>query len=115
MKTAKNIVKGKSPPAQASKFHPSPHPVLDRLGRVLAVGLLLGGLALPLQADDLGDALDAPGLVWTTGGTSGGTPWFVQTTNTHDGVAAAQSGTSTNFWASSWLQTSVTGRVTVVY
>jgi hypothetical protein len=37
----------------------------------------------------LGEALDAPELVWTTGGD---VPWFAQTSVTHDGVDAAQSG-----------------------
>ena len=39
----------------------------------------------------LGDALNATNLTWTT---SGDASWFVETTNTHDGVSAAQSGAS---------------------
>ena len=107
-----NIAKGKSHPALASELHESPHPLRCRLVRFLAAVLLLGGLAPALQADNLSDALDTPQLVWSTGTNA---PWFGQTTNTHDGVSAAQSGTTTNFWDRTWLETSVTGRVTVVY
>jgi Leucine-rich repeat (LRR) protein len=45
--------------------------------------------------------LNSSNLVWTTGGAA---PWFTQTTNTHDGVSAAQSGSP-----DSWLETKVTG------
>ena len=50
-------------------------------------------------------ALNATNLTWTTGGTAA---WIAQTTNTHDGVSAAQSGTITHS-QESWLQTIVTG------
>lgn len=103
---------GQSHPAQASELHPPPHPALNRFGRVLAAGFLLGSLALPLRADNLSDALDAPQLLWRTGTNA---PWFGQTTNTHDGVGAAQSGPLTASGQSSWLETTVTGRVTVLY
>jgi uncharacterized delta-60 repeat protein len=55
----------------------------------------------------LGEALDAPQLLWTTDGAAN---WFAQTTNTHDGVDAAQSGA---IWPmqESWLETSVVGPV----
>ena len=65
-----------------------------------------------LHADSLGDALNAPELDWTTGGDAA---WFSQTETTHDGAAAAQSGTLTNLYTQSWLQTTVTGRVAVVF
>ncbi len=58
-----------------------------------------------LQAATLGEALDAPQLTWTTGGDA---PWFVQTTDKHDGVAAAQSGPIGDN-QKSWLRTTVTG------
>lgn len=42
---------------------------------------------------DLATALDATNLTWTTGGDAN---WFVETTNTYDGVSAAQSGLITD-------------------
>lgn len=42
-----------------------------------------------IAAIDLGQAVNAPGLVWTT---SGDRNWFGQSAVTHDGIAAAQSG-----------------------
>ncbi|HEY9172910.1 MAG TPA: immunoglobulin domain-containing protein [Verrucomicrobiae bacterium] len=53
----------------------------------------------------LGEALDAPELTWTTGGNA---PWKAQTTTTHDGVDAAQSG-AISHTQETWLQTSVVG------
>ena len=80
-----------------------------------ALLLLFVPIALSLsseaRADALGDALNAPNLVWTTAGSA---PWFAETTNTYDGVSAARSGTITNIGGSSQLQTTVTGRVEVV-
>jgi hypothetical protein len=58
-----------------------------------------------LLIDSIGDAVEAPELVWVVGGTSG---WFVQTSVTHDGVDAAVSGSVTNS-EESWLQTVVRG------
>lgn len=52
-----------------------------------------------------GNALDNPSLTWTTGGDA---PWFFQTSVTHDGVDALQSGAIGND-QSSWLETTVTG------
>jgi hypothetical protein len=57
----------------------------------------------------LGVALNATNLDWTTGGAAN---WYVQTATTHDGVAAACSGTINTSIApgqQSWLQTTVTG------
>ena len=51
----------------------------------------------------LGDAVNAPSLTWTTGGDA---DWFVETTNTYDGVSAAQSGQITDS-QSSYLETTV--------
>jgi Concanavalin A-like lectin/glucanases superfamily len=54
----------------------------------------------------LGTALNAPDLPWATSGDSN---WFVETTNTYDGVSAAQSGVLTDDSQYSSLQTTVTG------
>jgi hypothetical protein len=54
----------------------------------------------------LGTALNAPALPWIT---SGDAKWFVETTNTYDGVSAAQSGVLTDNTKYSSLQTTVTG------
>jgi hypothetical protein len=59
----------------------------------------------------LGEAVNATNLTWTT---SGDTSWFVETTNTYDGVAAAQSGTVTNNQISV-LSTTVTGPGTLTF
>ncbi|MGP8199191.1 MAG: hypothetical protein ACLQU4_06790 [Limisphaerales bacterium] len=56
-------------------------------------------------------ALNTTGLPWTT---SGDTSWFVETTNTHDGVSAAQSGIVTNNQAST-LSVTVTGPGTLTF
>ena len=50
-------------------------------------------------------ALDAPGYLWRTGGEQ---PWIPQTNTTHDGVAAAASGSITDN-QQSWLATTVNG------
>lgn len=52
-----------------------------------------------------GEAVDAPALTWTTGGSA---VWFGQTNVTYDGVDAAQSGAITN-GQQSWLETAVNG------
>ena len=64
----------------------------------------------------LGTALDAPELTWTTSGT-GGTflGWSVQSTTTHDGVSAAQSSTLTSSSQSSTIQTTVMGPGTLTF
>jgi len=61
----------------------------------------LSGHPLP----DFNAALNTSGLSWTTGGDL---PWFIETTNTHDTVSAAQSGAITASQAS-WIETTVTG------
>lgn len=71
--------------------------------------LLAAGLN-PAEAATIQDALDTPGWTWTATN-SAGSPlydWFGQTTITHDGVDAAQSGPITNSqWCS--IRTTVTG------
>jgi hypothetical protein len=59
----------------------------------------------------LGQAVSAPQLPWTTYGNSF---WFGETSNTFDGIVAAQSGTVTNDQASV-LQTYVTGPGTLSF
>ncbi len=66
---------------------------------------------LTIIANPLPAAVDNSGLVWTTGGNA---PWFAQTTNTHDGVDAAQSGLITH-GQESWMQTTLTGPGTLTY
>lgn len=53
----------------------------------------------------LGEGLDAPQLTWSTGGNA---PWTAQTSVTHDGTDAAQSG-AISHTQETWLQTSVVG------
>ena len=53
----------------------------------------------------LGQAVDAPSLVWSS---TGNAAWFSESSVTHDGLAAAQSGIITDSQSSS-IQTSVTG------
>lgn len=63
----------------------------------------------------LGVALNATDLTWTTSGTGGGSLWSVQSTTTHDGVSAAQSSILTSSSQSSTIQTSVTGPGTLTF
>ena len=60
---------------------------------------------------DFNAALNTSNLTWTT---SGSTSWFVETTNTHDNVSAARSGSVTNSQTST-LQTTVTGPGTLTF
>lgn len=53
----------------------------------------------------LGDAVDAPHLTWSTGGSA---PWVAQTNITHDAVDAAASG-DIGHSQDSWMETTVTG------
>ena len=59
----------------------------------------------------LGQAVDAPGLVWST---SGNAPWVSESSVTHDGLSAAQSGLITDSQSSS-SQTTVTGPGTLTF
>jgi hypothetical protein len=63
---------------------------------------------LTVIAADFATALNTQGLTWF----SGSPAWFPETTVTHDGVAAAQSGAS---FGSSTLQTAVTGPGTLTF
>ncbi len=63
------------------------------------------------QTPSLEQALDTTNLVWTTGGDA---DWFGQTTNSHDGVSATQSGLI-DPGQSSWLETTVVGPATLSF
>ena len=63
----------------------------------------------------LGDALNATYLTWTTSGTGGGGTWFAESVTTHDSVSAAQSGFVAGTSSSSILQTTVTGPGTLTF
>lgn len=81
-------------------------PMATNSPRTLAVSLqVIGGNAA------LATALDGSNLVWFTGGNA---VWFPQTTNTHDGVDAAQSGSITNGQVS-WIRATVTGPGSLVF
>lgn len=75
----------------------------------LWLAVLLAGYALSGRAQDLGSALNAPNLTWSTSGTSGGGRWTAQWSTTHDGSAAAVSSFLSSSSATSTLQTTVTG------
>ena len=77
-----------------------------------ALAFLSVSVATVARAATLEEALDAPGLIWTTGG---GVSWFGQNSTTHDGVDAAECGGLTNAYSESWLATTVTGRVAVLF
>ena len=66
----------------------------------------LDGVAWTPIATTLGEAVNAPGLDWQSGGNA---PWFISTSATHDGVHAAQSGAVGDDQAS-WMETTFTGK-----
>ena len=78
---------------------------LCHLWRFAAILFAAFYLSPSARAQTLGEALNATNLVWTTGGNAA---WFSQTTETHDGVAAARSGLITHNQAS-WVETTVSG------
>jgi hypothetical protein len=73
------------------------------LSVLFAMSIRFYDLQVLAQSPTLGEALNATNLTWTT---SSNAPWFSQSAKTHDGFAAAQSGTNAN---SSELFTTVTG------
>jgi hypothetical protein len=75
-----------------------------------SIGSTLSSNAL-LSVYDLGAALNATNLTWTTFGTG---LWFPETVVTHDGIAAAQSG-SPSFPQMSELSTTITGPGTLTF
>ena len=62
-------------------------------------------------AGTLAQALNATNLTWTT---SGATSWFAETTNTHDGNAAAQSGILTGIQTNA-ISTTIMGPGTLTF
>lgn len=64
-----------------------------------------------VQGISLGDALDLPGVTWTTYGDS---QWIGQAAINEDGVDAAQSGTIANY-GSTYLETTVVGPGTLSF
>ena len=68
-----------------------------------------------VSGQTLGQALNATNLTWTTSGTSGASGWTVQSTTTHDGLLAAQSGQLSFFSQSSTLQTITNGPATMTF
>ncbi len=65
--------------------------------------MILVTVAMPLLLDEA--SLNDTNLTWLSGGTA---PWFGQSYISHDGVAAAQSGSIVN-GGESWLETTVSG------
>ena len=70
-----------------------------------------GSTAPDTTGQDFNAALNTTGLTWTTSGHSN---WFVEITNTHDSVSAAQSGSVIDS-QSSTLSTTVTGPGTLTF
>jgi hypothetical protein len=83
---------------------------LLRLFALMAVLLVASPIARGIT---LGDALDAPELTWTTSGPYGG--WSAQTSTTHDGIAAGDSGPIYSSGTASTLQTTVNGPGTLTF
>ena len=82
--------------------------------KVLAGLAILSGIGTSVLGQSLQTALDAPGLTWTTSGTSGGGSWFGQSTTYYFGGSAAHSG-FISYPQSSILQTTVTGPGTLTF
>lgn len=70
-----------------------------------------GSTAANVSGLDFNSALNTTNLPWAT---SGDTDWFIETTNTYDGVSAAQSGSVINN-QSSTLSVTVTGPGTLTF
>jgi len=81
--------------------------VLTRLMCLLTLVLSVSST----RAITLGEALDATNLTWTT---SGDADWFGETTNSYDGISAAQSGAMQD-GESSVLQTTMVGPGTLTF
>ncbi len=69
------------------------------------------GSEAPTNGNDFNFALNTTNLTWTV---SGDSAWFVETTNTHDNVAAAQTGIVTNN-QTSVISTTITGPAKLTY
>lgn len=79
-----------------------------RLGRLIPVLALWLMPLCSVRAQTLGEALDAPGLAWTNGGS-----WAPQTNSTYDGIDAA--GSYVYAYNDSWIETTVTGPTAVSF
>jgi Concanavalin A-like lectin/glucanases superfamily len=79
--------------------------------RIYGGALTPGDVAYLGASPSFNVALDTTGLPWTTGGSS---IWFVENTNTSDGVSAAQSGSVISNQTST-LSVSVTGPGTLTF
>ncbi|MCX7048805.1 MAG: InlB B-repeat-containing protein [Candidatus Sumerlaeota bacterium] len=87
-----------------------------RLGLALLCLLLLTAFPRIARADDaLGEALDCPGLEWSTTSTAGNANWFSQTATTHDGVDAARSGAISHNQSSDLIAENVQGPLRVSF
>ena len=71
----------------------------------LVVGCATLASSFGSEGANLGLAVDAPNLAWTTGGA---VPWFAQSNITHDGVDAAQGAVQIEH-DRSWIETAVNG------
>ena len=97
-------------------LHRAGHPTRCATQHLLLATVAWLLLAIPASAqtdspEALALAVDAPNLVWSTGGA---TNWFSQTNVSHDGVDAARSGALGNS-QTSFLQTSVVGPGTLTF
>ena len=71
------------------------------------IGQFAANVLPPGAALTLGEAVDNTSLTWTTGGNAN---WLGQTTTSHYGGDAAQSGNIADY-QSTWIQTTVTGPI----
>jgi len=86
---------------------------MNTTAKLIALALLGLGITASRAQLTLGQALNNTNLIWQTGG--GWASWFPETTITHDGSHAAQSGATTNDYDWSYLQTTITGKVAVIF
>jgi hypothetical protein len=84
------------------------------LGRIALTAALVLGPPL-VRGQTLAQALNATNLAWTTSGTSGSFGWSAETSTTHDGVSAADSGQVNTPSATSTLRTTVNGPGTLTF
>jgi len=86
-----------------------------QLGQWLAAACLLAlPAALPAGTNSLADALDTPDITWNSPPSNNAAPWFPENSTTHDGDAAAQSGTTASL-ATSPLDGSLVGPCIVTF
>jgi hypothetical protein len=87
-------------------------PFLRCIVGLLILGSEISSLTRAAQGLTLGEAVDAPQLIWTT---SGDAEWFGEATTSHDSVSAAQSGAVTVPGQESILETTVSGPGTLTF